>query len=189
MDTQIRPPSPSQLPASSSKYHHPYFTPAEVDYLCKKQRGKLSETQEEKVRQYACAEMEVIGAKLGLCVTFFYFGRIYEIVFNSPRKTIATAQNLYHRFHLFFPRKDFSYHVSWRYPLLKLLEPCSKAVVLTGRRSCLSLRLHQNARHAQKATRPANGVIRHPVPRKGCENEESPWWRFRDCGCSCEQQR
>lgn len=28
----------------------------------------------------------------------------------SPRKTIATAQNLYHRFHLFFPRKDFNYH-------------------------------------------------------------------------------
>lgn len=29
----------------------------------------------------------------------------------SPRKTIATAQNLYHRFYLFFPRKDFGYHV------------------------------------------------------------------------------
>jgi CTD kinase subunit beta len=29
----------------------------------------------------------------------------------SPRKTIATAQTLYHRFHLFFPRKDFSYYV------------------------------------------------------------------------------
>lgn len=30
---------------------------------------------------------------------------------HSPRKTIATAQNLYHRFHLFFPRKDFIYQV------------------------------------------------------------------------------
>jgi len=29
---------------------------------------------------------------------------------DSPRKTLATAQNLYHRFHLFFPRKDFNYH-------------------------------------------------------------------------------
>ena len=27
----------------------------------------------------------------------------------SPRKTIATAQTLYIRFHLFFPYKDFSY--------------------------------------------------------------------------------
>ncbi|EEB92832.1 hypothetical protein MPER_08601, partial [Moniliophthora perniciosa FA553] len=26
-----------------------------------------------------------------------------------PRKTTATAQSLYHRFHLFFPRKDFNY--------------------------------------------------------------------------------
>ena len=29
----------------------------------------------------------------------------------SPRKTIATAQSLYHRFHLFFPRKDFNSYV------------------------------------------------------------------------------
>ncbi|KII90962.1 hypothetical protein PLICRDRAFT_551362 [Plicaturopsis crispa FD-325 SS-3] len=84
--------SPSQLPASSSKYHHPYFTPAEVDYLSEKQRGKLSATQEERVRQHACAFAEAVGAKIGF-----------------PRRTIATAQNLYHRFHLFFPRKDFGY--------------------------------------------------------------------------------
>ena len=33
------------------------------------------------------------------------------LLLHSPRKTIATAQNLYHRFHLFFPRKDFIYQV------------------------------------------------------------------------------
>ncbi|KIJ62053.1 hypothetical protein HYDPIDRAFT_136982 [Hydnomerulius pinastri MD-312] len=86
-------PSSAQLPASSSKFHHPYFTTAEVDYLSEKQRGKLSATQEEKVRQQACGFLEAVGAKIGF-----------------PRRTIATAQNLYHRFHLFFPRKDFSYH-------------------------------------------------------------------------------
>ncbi|KAF9245271.1 cyclin-like protein [Melanogaster broomeanus] len=85
--------SSSQLPASSSKFHHPYFTTAEVEYLSEKQRGKLSATQEEKVRQQACGFLEAVGAKIGF-----------------PRRTIATAQNLYHRFHLFFPRKDFSYH-------------------------------------------------------------------------------
>jgi len=84
--------SPAQLPASSSKYHHPYFTPAEVEYLSEKQRGKLSITQEEKVRQNACGFLEALGARIGF-----------------PRRTIATAQNLYHRFHLFFPRKDFNY--------------------------------------------------------------------------------
>ncbi|TFK52610.1 cyclin-like protein [Heliocybe sulcata] len=80
-------------PASLSKHHHPYFTPTEVDQLSEKQRGKLSVTQEERTRQQACGLIEAIGAKIGF-----------------PRKTIATAQNLYHRFHLFFPRKDFSYN-------------------------------------------------------------------------------
>jgi CTD kinase subunit beta len=57
---------PSQLPASSSKYHHPYFTVSEVEYLSEKQRGKLSASQEEKVRQQACGFLEVVGAKIGL---------------------------------------------------------------------------------------------------------------------------
>jgi len=84
--------SPSQLPASNVKYHLPYFTPAEVEQLSERQRGKLSISQEEKARQQACSFIESVGAKIGF-----------------PRKTIATAQNLYHRFHLFFPRKDFTY--------------------------------------------------------------------------------
>ncbi|KIM56491.1 hypothetical protein SCLCIDRAFT_1220290 [Scleroderma citrinum Foug A] len=86
-------PSTSQLPTSFSKYHHPYFTPAEVEYFSERQRGKLSVSQEEKARQQACGFIEAVGSKIGF-----------------PRKTIATAQSLYHRFHLFFPRKDFSYH-------------------------------------------------------------------------------
>ncbi|KAH9936171.1 cyclin-like protein, partial [Fomitopsis serialis] len=81
----------SQFLASYVKHHLPYFTPAEVEKLSDKQRGKLSITQEEKARQQACGFIEAVGAKIGL-------------------KTIATAQNLYHRFHLFFPRKDFSYY-------------------------------------------------------------------------------
>ncbi|KAH7913074.1 cyclin-like protein [Hygrophoropsis aurantiaca] len=85
--------SSSQHPASSSKYHHPYFTAIEIERLSEKQRGKLSVTQEEKARQQACGFIEAVGSKIGF-----------------PRKTIATAQNLYHRFHLFFPRKDFSYY-------------------------------------------------------------------------------
>lgn len=61
-----RPHSPLLTPASSSKYHHPYFTPAEVDYLSEKQRGKLSVTQEERTRQQACGFLEAVGAKVGL---------------------------------------------------------------------------------------------------------------------------
>ncbi|TDL23296.1 cyclin-like protein [Rickenella mellea] len=93
MDSQYQvPQSPSQINASHVKHHHPYFTPTEVEQLSEKQRGKQSMNQE-KVRQQACGFLEAVGAKIGF-----------------PRKTIATAQNLYHRFHLFFPRKDFNYY-------------------------------------------------------------------------------
>jgi CTD kinase subunit beta len=51
---------------ASSKHHHPYFTPAEIEYLSEKQRGKLSVTQEEKVRQNACGFLEAVGARIGL---------------------------------------------------------------------------------------------------------------------------
>ncbi|KAI0927262.1 hypothetical protein AcV5_007841 [Taiwanofungus camphoratus] len=83
--------SASQLPTPNIKYHFPYFTPAEVEQLSDKQRGKLSISQEEKLRQQSCGFIEAVGAKIGF-----------------PRRTIATAQNLYHRFHLFFLRKDFN---------------------------------------------------------------------------------
>ncbi|KAI0662058.1 cyclin-like protein [Cubamyces menziesii] len=84
---------PQLIPANHLKFHLPYFTPKEVEKLSDKQRGKLSITQEEKARQQACGFIEAVGLGIGF-----------------PRKTIATAQNLYHRFHLFFPRKDFGYH-------------------------------------------------------------------------------
>ncbi|KAI0917352.1 hypothetical protein AcW2_007503 [Taiwanofungus camphoratus] len=83
--------SASQLPTPNIKYHFPYFTLAEVEQLSDKQRGKLSISQEEKLRQQSCGFIEAVGAKIGF-----------------PRRTIATAQNLYHRFHLFFLRKDFN---------------------------------------------------------------------------------
>ncbi|KAJ8080487.1 RNA polymerase II C-terminal domain kinase beta subunit [Marasmius tenuissimus] len=92
MDPYSRAQSPSHLPAASSMYHRPYFTPSEVEILSEKQRGKMNATQEEKVRQSACAFLEAVGSRIGF-----------------PRKTVATAQSLYHRFHLFFPRKDFNY--------------------------------------------------------------------------------
>ncbi|KZV73665.1 cyclin-like protein [Peniophora sp. CONT] len=85
MDTH----SAGRSSTSHTVQHHPYFTPDEIEHLSEKQRGKLSTTQEDKARQQACAFMEAVGSKIGF-----------------PRKTIATAQSLYHRFHLFFPRKD-----------------------------------------------------------------------------------
>ncbi|KAF9444338.1 cyclin-like protein [Macrolepiota fuliginosa MF-IS2] len=84
--------SPSNLGASCFRSYHPYFPPTDVDYLSSSQRGRLSHSQEEKARQTACGFLEIVGARIGF-----------------PRRTIATAQTLFHRFHLFFPRKDFNY--------------------------------------------------------------------------------
>lgn len=66
---QSRGQSPTH-PTSISRYHHPYFTPAEVEALSEKQRGKLSVTQEEKARQSACGFLEAMGARIGLYVEF-----------------------------------------------------------------------------------------------------------------------
>lgn len=67
MDTAnyFPPQSPSQLPASHVKYHHPYFSPTEVEFLSEKQRGKLSAPQE-RLRQQACGFIEAVGLKSGL---------------------------------------------------------------------------------------------------------------------------
>ncbi|TRM64209.1 cyclin-like protein [Schizophyllum amplum] len=81
-----------KAPLSSSKYHLPYLSPSEVLFLSEKQRGKFSIQQEERQRQNACSFLEAMGGRIGF-----------------PRKTIAMAQLLYHRFHLFFPLKDFIY--------------------------------------------------------------------------------
>ncbi|WVQ78735.1 hypothetical protein IAT38_000822 [Cryptococcus sp. DSM 104549] len=92
------PPPPAaafDAPSSSTthvKQYRPYFTPAEVERLSAKQRGKLSVSREERVRQQACGFIDAVGVRCGF-----------------PRKTIATAQTLYMRFHLFFPYKDFNY--------------------------------------------------------------------------------
>ena len=62
----VTPHSPSQIPASRVKYHHPYFSPAEVEYLSEKQRGKLSNQNQEKLKQQACSFIEAVGTKIGL---------------------------------------------------------------------------------------------------------------------------
>ncbi|TFL00991.1 cyclin-like protein [Pterulicium gracile] len=84
--------SSAQHPASSSRHHRPYFTDLQISMLSEKQRGKISASQEDKMKQLACSFIEGMGEKIGF-----------------PRRTVGTAQNLYHRFHLFFPRKDFNY--------------------------------------------------------------------------------
>lgn len=58
--------SPSNLAASRFKFYHPYFVPADIEFLSGRQRGKLSLSQEDKVRQNACGFLEIMGARIGL---------------------------------------------------------------------------------------------------------------------------
>ncbi|KAF8606775.1 cyclin-like protein, partial [Ceratobasidium sp. AG-I] len=87
--------SPAQTPPPTSiriKRHHPYFSVEEVVKLSEKTRGNASEARGERARQQACTFIDAVGVRSGF-----------------PRRTIATAQNLYHRFHLLFPLKDFDF--------------------------------------------------------------------------------
>lgn len=52
--------------SSTTNVYHPYFGPDEIALLSEKQRGKLSETHEERTRVQACAFIELVGSKIGL---------------------------------------------------------------------------------------------------------------------------
>ncbi|KAK4687398.1 CTD kinase subunit beta, partial [Tremellales sp. Uapishka_1] len=84
--------SSGEASSSRIKHHKPYFTPVEVERLSSKQRGKLSVSREERGRQQACGFIDAVGTRCGF-----------------PRRTMATAQSLYMRFHLFFPYKEFNH--------------------------------------------------------------------------------
>jgi CTD kinase subunit beta len=58
----------AQGPKSFTKYHRPYLTPTEIDYLSEKQRGKTSIRDEERLRFMAGSRLEALGARIGLCV-------------------------------------------------------------------------------------------------------------------------
>ncbi|QRV92530.1 Cyclin, N-terminal domain [Ceratobasidium sp. AG-Ba] len=89
-------PSPAQTPPPGTavriKRHNQYFSPEDVARLSERMRGNASEARGEKARQQACVFIDAVGVRLGF-----------------PRRTIATAQNLYHRFHLFFPLSQFDF--------------------------------------------------------------------------------
>ncbi|GMK55631.1 hypothetical protein CspeluHIS016_0206870 [Cutaneotrichosporon spelunceum] len=74
------------------KRYRPYFRAGEIERMSARQRGQLSIAREERMRQQACAFIDAVGVRCGF-----------------PRRTIATAQTLYHRFHLFFPYPEFHY--------------------------------------------------------------------------------
>ncbi|PLW31308.1 hypothetical protein PCASD_13647 [Puccinia coronata f. sp. avenae] len=94
----------TSMSRSSHQHHHPhslsiikryraYFTLVEVDEMLRRQSAKLVPARVDAIRQQACVFIDKIGCRLGF-----------------PRRTIAAALLLYHRFHLFFPFADFNLH-------------------------------------------------------------------------------
>jgi CTD kinase subunit beta len=59
---------PESSTTSRVKLYKPYFTPAEVERLSAKQRGKLSVSREERGRQQACSFIDAVGTRCGLWV-------------------------------------------------------------------------------------------------------------------------
>ena len=57
---------PIPTAAFKTRHHRPYFTPAEVAYLSEKQRGRMSESEEDRKRQIAMSFIDLVGVLLGL---------------------------------------------------------------------------------------------------------------------------
>ena len=127
-------------PLAVTRDFRPYYSPLELDYLVHlqaharqsahaphgQQTTALSDHRIEHYRQLACGFIERVAARLGLSVSPSPLRRAsalerprccesceLTLVFlaRSPRRTIATAQKLYHRFHLHFSLTDFAYQV------------------------------------------------------------------------------
>jgi CTD kinase subunit beta len=49
-----------------TKCYKSYFTEQEIHILSEKQRGKLTQTQDERGRQQACAFIDSLAKKMGL---------------------------------------------------------------------------------------------------------------------------
>lgn len=73
------------MPKYTSRFYHPYFTPQEIELLSEKQRGKLTATQEEKVRQSACTFIENVAARVGLWVPIF---KVFDLLCKGSRSWI-----------------------------------------------------------------------------------------------------
>ncbi|BGO89812.1 hypothetical protein NBRC10512_007229 [Rhodotorula toruloides] len=105
----------SPPPLAVTRSFRPFYAPIEVEHLVHLQaqsrastlggaegpageasgglaRKTMSDQRIESLRQLACGFIERVAGRLGF-----------------PRRTTATAQKLYHRFHLHFPLSDFAY--------------------------------------------------------------------------------
>ncbi|SPO31035.1 related to CTK2 - beta subunit of C-terminal domain kinase I [Ustilago trichophora] len=84
-------PEPPAIPTFS---HIPYFTSVQLETLYARRRGaRMSASTWQTNRDIATGFIQSVASRLGF-----------------PQRTIATAQQIYQRFHLFYPPSDFVLH-------------------------------------------------------------------------------
>ena len=142
-------PTNAEQPPNLSSHvmqYSPYISPSDIEnhsYV----PYRSSAAQEDKQRQQACGFIEAVGAKLGLYVARnplrLWAKTLHYPAYISPRKTIATAQNLYHRFNLFLHRTDNKYYVG-AFPMVA--SPSDTSLIMwVGRYAGRTLCLDQDA--------------------------------------------
>ncbi|WFD01696.1 beta-glucosidase [Malassezia obtusa] len=88
------PTEPKKAAKVTTVENTPYFTPAQLERLLARARAnKMPLPKWEQTKMAACSFIAAVGAKLGI-----------------PQRSIASAQLLYQRFHLFYPPSDFVVH-------------------------------------------------------------------------------
>lgn len=84
-------PEPAAIPTFS---HVPYFTAIQIETLYARRRGaRMSASTWQANRDMATGFIQSVASRLGF-----------------PQRSIATAQQIYQRFHLFYPPSDFVLH-------------------------------------------------------------------------------
>ncbi|KAM0753810.1 cyclin-like protein [Meredithblackwellia eburnea MCA 4105] len=82
----------NQPALSITKSFQPYYNPEHYAHLVSQHQNSVSDNRIQHQRNLATGYIDRVAQRLGF-----------------PRRTIATAQSLYHRFHLHFNLKDFNY--------------------------------------------------------------------------------
>ncbi|SPO30710.1 related to CTK2 - beta subunit of C-terminal domain kinase I [Ustilago trichophora] len=100
LPSQMAPAAPSaapsipEPPAIPTFSHIPYFTSVQLETLYARRRGaRMSSSMWLTSRDIATGFIQSVASRLGF-----------------PQRTIATAQQIYQRFHLFYPPSDFVLH-------------------------------------------------------------------------------
>lgn len=141
----------------TTNVNHPYFNAEEIAFLCDRQRGKMSESQESKARIQACAFIEVVGAKIGLFVYFYSVPNGAHVSsYPLARLSAVLGQQLLPHKPCFIAFTSSTHGKSSAITYVTQPHCLFSHILLTalvaGRYNGYTLRFEQNARHPEETT-------------------------------------